>query len=405
MTIQRQYTLANCKLVIEGWEDAADPTAPATVRPMLSIITHVECHFSGEEKPLTGGQELLANLVHTVSRYAQGMLSGIEHPIPESTKTTARVQMQELGSDRHRLIVNQAGTDTDPSKYQVDLSTTQLFDLVEVVDQLVADGQTLPQLSVDLTPVPKRFVATQEPVTDKLLPAMIGISSLAVASIAIFLIPPPVERPAVESRPPLEEQVPDSSSSSAGPGGPEPGIEPTPEGPNDETASESDPASAEGETLETDVNEPDTDGDLDTGDDPEVDIPDLADGDPDRLANLPDTDEVDDLLRAAQPIADPDQLDDLTRLLRNRVAQAWEGPEAITQDVVYRVGVSETGALIGFTAVNDQGFEDAVDNPLNQLEAAPASVGDAERPVGQFRVVFRTTGVVEVSPWYGRLSE
>ncbi|NEQ97669.1 MAG: DUF4335 domain-containing protein [Cyanothece sp. SIO2G6] len=462
MTIQRQYMLANCKLVLEGWEDAPDPSAAPSPRPMLSIITHVECHFSGVEKPLTGGQELLTNLVHTVSRYVQGMLSGIEHPIPAATQTTARVQMQALEGDRHQLTVNQAGSETDPGRYQVDLSTNQLFDLVEVVDQLVADGQTLPQLSVDLSPVPKRFVAVQEPVTEKLLPATVGVSSLAVAAIALFLIPvPEVERPEIDPRPPLEEQAPDSSSSGFGPEGFEPGLEDVPEGANDPEEDDADEGDAdkgdadEGDadegtaarsgggdtpasdsdnsnvddldTLDTDSPNSETDVDnLDnlnadrpnseaavdfesevTSDDPDVtaiDIPDFAE-ELDSPTNLPDTDEVDDLLRSAQPIADPDQLTDLTRLLRDRIDRAWDRPEPITQNFVYRVGVSETGELIGFTPVNDQGFTDSVDNPLNQLDTAPISVGDAERPVGQFRVVFRTTGVVEVSPWYGRLSD
>jgi hypothetical protein len=136
-----------------------------------------------------------------------------------------------------------------------------------------------------------------------------------------------------------------------------------------------------------------------------VDIPDLADGEADSAATLPDTDEVDDLLRSAQPIADPDQLADLTRLLRDRIDQVWDRPETLTQNFVYRVGVSEVGELVGFTVVDDQGFDDPADNPLTRLETAPVSVGDVERPVGQFRVVFRTTGVVEVSPWYGRLPE
>ncbi|MEB3233477.1 MAG: DUF4335 domain-containing protein, partial [Leptolyngbyaceae bacterium] len=249
MTIQRQYTLANCKLVVEGWEDAVDPAAPPAIRPMVSIVTHVECHFSGVEKPLSGGQELLTNLVQTVSRYVQQVLSGVEHPVPSATQTTARVQMQAVEGDRHRLIVNQAGSGSDPSKYQVDLSTTQLFDLVEVVDQLVADGQTLPQLSVDLSPVPKRFVATQEPVTEKLLPATLGVSSLAVAAIALFLIPAPkVERPEVDSRPAIEEQAPESSSS--GPGEPEPGIGTTPEGDADEANTDASSSVTETQPLE-----------------------------------------------------------------------------------------------------------------------------------------------------------
>ncbi|NEQ26135.1 MAG: DUF4335 domain-containing protein, partial [Microcoleus sp. SIO2G3] len=45
MTIQRQYSLPNCKLVLEGLSDPAAPIDP--IRPLLSILVNAECHFSG----------------------------------------------------------------------------------------------------------------------------------------------------------------------------------------------------------------------------------------------------------------------------------------------------------------------------------------------------------------------
>ncbi|WP_287280255.1 DUF4335 domain-containing protein, partial [Okeania sp. SIO2G5] len=140
MSIQRQYNRPNCKLVLEGPADtSASPTDGDN--PLISAVTNVECHFAGHDMPLTGGQELLDGLVYAVSRYVQEVLSGITRPEVSNTKSVARVQLQPLGQDLHRLTVNQAATEADPSKYQVDLKTIQLFDLVETVDQLVADGQ------------------------------------------------------------------------------------------------------------------------------------------------------------------------------------------------------------------------------------------------------------------------
>ncbi|NET08995.1 MAG: DUF4335 domain-containing protein [Merismopedia sp. SIO2A8] len=435
MTIQRQYSLPNCRLVLEGWEDTTGEAVGG--RPLLSMITNMECHFSGYDKPLTGGQELLDNLVRTVSRYVQEVLSGITRPAPPTTKSVARVQLQSMGGDLHRLTVNQAASGSDPSKYQVDLKTIQLFDLVEVMDQLVADVQTLPQLAVDLSPLPKRYVATQEPVTEKLMPATIGISSLAAAAIALFLIPvPEVMPPEVEPRPVTEEQVPgsnsngltpDSSPGSAPGSPPENTPENTPESDNlpENGDVENGDTSSNGQTnnnLNTNgLNGasnaiPSTSSSTDRGVENRQPQPSTSQADSDQsearqitdtgASNGSSSDEIDQILGSAQPISDPDQLNELTLSLRDRVDRSWKRPEDMDEDLVYRVGISDTGVLIGFKAINDAAKDEVDTVPLRQLDTVPLSPEtSAQLSVGQFRVVFRTTGVVEVSPWYGRLPE
>ncbi|NJR59278.1 MAG: DUF4335 domain-containing protein [Cyanobacteria bacterium CRU_2_1] len=78
MTIQRQYSLPNCKLILEGL-NGDNLLDPASARPLVSLVTNVECHLAGLEKPLTGGREFLEGLVKAVSDYAQDYLSGIPH--------------------------------------------------------------------------------------------------------------------------------------------------------------------------------------------------------------------------------------------------------------------------------------------------------------------------------------
>lgn len=72
----------------------------------------------------------------------------------------------------------------------------QLFDLVEAVDQFLADTQTLPDLTLELTPVPKRFAQARQPMTQQVVPAAVGVTSLTLAAIALFWVPiPQVQRP------------------------------------------------------------------------------------------------------------------------------------------------------------------------------------------------------------------
>lgn len=53
MTVQRQYTLPHCNLVLEGLSaNANDPLSP------LSVLMNAECHLPGAtEATLTGGRE------------------------------------------------------------------------------------------------------------------------------------------------------------------------------------------------------------------------------------------------------------------------------------------------------------------------------------------------------------
>ena len=57
--------------------------------------------------------------------------------------------------------------------------------------------------------------------------------------------------------------------------------------------------------------------------------------------------------------------------------------------------------MVGFKPINESATKWVNTVPLNDLETVPVSAADSfQTSVGQFRIVFRTTGVVEVSPWY-----
>ncbi|MGB3402017.1 MAG: DUF4335 domain-containing protein [Microcoleaceae cyanobacterium] len=194
MTIQRQYSLPNCKLVLQGLSDKKEGSSDT--RPCLSMLMSAECRFVGYPQPLSGGREFFESLVKAVSQYTQGFLSGVSSP-PDNTNSQA-VTLQKVDSHLHRLTVQpqEEMGDKNQSPIQLDLTTVQLFDLVEAVDQFLADSRTLPELSLQLRPTSKRQVKPVKPTTQRVMPAAIGVSGLAVAALAFFLFPiPETQRP------------------------------------------------------------------------------------------------------------------------------------------------------------------------------------------------------------------
>lgn len=206
MTIQRKYSLPNCTLILEGLSDATSSTDQSDVRPLLSILVNAECHLAAAKQPLIGGRDFVESLVTAVSSYAQEFLSKVHHP-EDHKNQLGLVQLQKVNDNRHRLIVQpeplptgspqfEGGNPSATMPIQIDLTTVQLFDLVEAVDQFFADSQTLPDLSLQLRPVPKRYNGSAQTIVKQAVPATVGVSSLALAAIAFFFVPiPDVQRP------------------------------------------------------------------------------------------------------------------------------------------------------------------------------------------------------------------
>lgn len=221
MTIQRKYSLPNCTLLLEGLNDGTTSTQSTDVRPLLSMLVNAECDFTNSNHPiLTGGRDFLESLVEAVSGYAQEFLSQVHHP-EAHRNGPGTVQLQKIAHNRHRLIVQSANreeglADSNGGVIQLDLTTVQLFDLVEAVDQFFADSQTLPDLSLRLTPVSKRYGTSNQPLVKQAVPAAVGMSSLAIAAIAFFLVPLPQPQ---EPKPSSSDQstLPGRESNNASP--------------------------------------------------------------------------------------------------------------------------------------------------------------------------------------------
>ncbi|MBW4663732.1 MAG: DUF4335 domain-containing protein [Chroococcus sp. CMT-3BRIN-NPC107] len=192
MTIQRKYSLPSCVLVVEGLNDGATITDG---RPILSMVVNVECHFPNSEQPsLSGGRDFLESLAKSTSIYTQEFLSKIPHRQAQSEPEL--VQLHQLNNRRHQLVVrSNPKSESTTDLVKLDLTTVQLFDLVEAVDQLLVDNRTLPDLSLKLSPISKRYVTSRQDVAKQAVPAALGVSSLALAAIAFFLVPIPEVQP------------------------------------------------------------------------------------------------------------------------------------------------------------------------------------------------------------------
>lgn len=390
MTIRRQYSLPNCTLVLEGLSDGS-AASQLDLRPVLSILMSAECYVTGLGEPLSGGREFFESLVRAVSSYAQEFMSGVHYP-DRYGPNVGMVQLHRIDGNLHRLTVLPASTGSATQIDQktelsakVDLTTVQLFDLVEAIDQFFADTQTLPELSLQLTPISKRYVKSAEPLAKRTLPAVVGVSSLALAAMAFFLVPiPEVQRP--------RDPVPQPNPAGQNQGTPNPGgsgsPNPNPTPPADGLLPGTQTPNAES-LSPTPIPAPQPDASPlvtpQSSTSPESTPTPVAEG----LAS-PDV--------AAVPITDPGEID----LLRGKLSQQIDGvvkdKPPVDAELVYRVSVAPDGAIVGYKPENSAAV-DRSETPLSELLYQPVGTRTPAEPLADFRVVLAPDGTVQVTPW------
>jgi Domain of unknown function (DUF4335) len=209
MNIKRQYSLPSCNLILEGLEDSATENVDILDgQSPMSILINAECNFLSSNQQLSGGSVFLENLAKAVSNYAQGFLSGLPHPQPEATQYP-HVSVTKIAEDhRHRLILEPEPASGE-AKTAIELTTIELFDLVDAIDQFYIDRHTLPDMSLELQSVSKRHRKPEQPLAERATPAVVGIASLTLAAVAFFFIPPPVMRqPEPDSKSAPTETIP-----------------------------------------------------------------------------------------------------------------------------------------------------------------------------------------------------
>lgn len=194
MSSKRQYSSPNCNLILEGLEDHdAENVDILSGQPPMSMITNAECYLLQSNKKLSGGNVFLTNLAHAASNYAQGFLSGLFPPEKSSNSNAEypHVSIHKIPEQHlHRLTLEPA-PDSGEAKTEIDITTIELFDLVDAIDQLYVDRSVLPHMTLELKSVSKRYRKPEQPLTARLTPVAIGLSSLAIAAGALFMLPVP----------------------------------------------------------------------------------------------------------------------------------------------------------------------------------------------------------------------
>jgi Domain of unknown function (DUF4335) len=197
MPIQRTYNLPSCTLRIEGIGTGGGSA--------LSILTNFECRFHHTSVAIVGGRKLLDNLIKSSSRYTQLVLLGDRATVAEDA-----VRLEPSGLFLHQLHVQPTADDMlDPQPIEIQLSTVQLFDLVEGIDRLCIDPETLPDLNMNIAPA--KAVVKSSDSGLKVMPAILGVVSLAIAAITLSLIPVPQPETKPQSQPITEPIEPQSN--------------------------------------------------------------------------------------------------------------------------------------------------------------------------------------------------
>jgi hypothetical protein len=360
MTLRRQYTLPHCNLVLEGLSSTdSDPLAP------LAVLMNAECRLPGAtDATLAGGREFLDSLVAAVSRYGQHLLSGVPQPAPAGA-TPPLVEVKPGEGPYHHLVVQQQPLGEPVSDINaqppldIKLTTVQFYDLMEAVDQLLADSQTLPDLTAQFQSVSRRLVPSTEPMAKRAAPAVLGAAALAAAGLALFFVPPP------EFEPTRPESAVSNPTDANGSGATEP-----------PQAADADEAPGP-----------------DTGADPEAIAEESA-----AASDAPASDDF-DRLTAAPAIADAATVALLREDLAQRLRDAWAADPRPSGDLAYRLAVAENGDILGYRYENDLALAEVDNTPLPELTFVPVEGTEPVRErVAQYLATFTADGEVRVEP-------
>jgi hypothetical protein len=105
---------------------------------------------------------------------------------------------------------------------------------------------------------------------------------------------------------------------------------------------------------------------------------------------------------SGREITDDSQLHSLKRQLFNQINPVWSDRKNLAQDLVYRVAVATNGDIIGYEPIDRAAQNQVKNTPLPKFLRQPSIVPDSiNQKFGSFRVVFRKSGALEISPWWG----
>ncbi len=98
-------------------------------------------------------------------------------------------------------------------------------------------------------------------------------------------------------------------------------------------------------------------------------------------------------------ITDRAKLEELTGTVYDRIDRSWQTSPTFTPNLVYRVSVSQDGAIDNFDPLNQPAKDYTQKTPLpHLLKSAATSNSNSAAPVAKFTVIFAPTRTLEVNP-------
>jgi hypothetical protein len=390
MTIQRQYSLPNCVLTLEGMDSLAEA---GEARPTLSVLLSVTCQFPAHNFSFSCDRSFFEQFAQVVSQYAQSGLSGIRSPQLPLTLDPHQPSVTLVPADggKHKLLLvpppNPEGPDERSARSgqvaEILLTPLQLFDLVETIDQVYGDPKTLPDAKQLFSPVSRHDLANAEPLVQRAAPVAVGASGLAVAAGVLFLLPvPKVQQPKDVLRPkptptPQSQTTPQpQAQAQPSPSRPEPSLQPIAPAPASNTPASTTAASPAPTTSAAGAIAP-------TAKAPSATAGSQA---------------ADALITPAKPITNRNQLAALERYLYGELNNAWKDRQAAAIALNYRVSVGEDGSIIGYLPENALAQSAVNQTPLPKLLFTPLDRSRTGEPTASFQVSFSQADGVQITP-------
>jgi hypothetical protein len=348
MELQRSYNLPNCTLVLDGLSDMSGTnTSRGDNASRLAILMSATCTLMGQAQPISGDRSFLEALTHTVSRYAQTCLSGVGRTIKPNAAD--RIQLGPLGPGKHQLKV---WPDATSAPQSFDLTTVQLFDLVEAIDQFLADNLSLPDMQLHLAPISRRLVASSEPLAKRVAAPALGLTGLAIATAVLL--------PMGDPKPQVKR--PDATLTTTGQT-----IQPK----VDPSGQASAPAANPGASPSASISP--------------AAIP---------TPIAPNTDRLDQ----SPQITDATQLASIQDKLTQQIESAWTAQPEFSAPLTYRVSASADGNVLGYRGADAATQQFTGGEPLRELVYLPPA-GVTNEAIAQYEVVLTPEGKLTVKPW------
>jgi hypothetical protein len=364
MSIRRQYSLPNCTLILDGIGDSQKANE---TRPLMSTLVNAECHISGQKKPLAGGMEFFQQLITAVSNYTQELLSKVVNS--PTAQQVGKVRLEK--GQEHRLTAQ-----SEQGEVDWQLSTVQLFDLTEAIDQFLADGSTLPTLLVGIQPAPR---AAKGAISAQAAPIGLGLSGLAATALAFYLVPAPtkITLPAPVANTAPVSKTADKSVKSNQP--------PTPA---------TSPASAK-QTLPVNSPSPSTSPVSSPSASPSASSSPSSSPSPSASKKPVERSAVESKINE-----NPTQVAFIERKLRREISQKWEDRKGISNKLEYTLTADEEGKIVGYVPKNSVAESKKDIIPLSKMVPAAAEKAEAtESPAkktADFSVSFTPNGAIEI---------